>query len=187
MFGHSLGGALAGKSGSKGNITTYNKGVGLGDIGKAIPKNQTDIRTTRDPVSIISNLQKYNGNLKEIQSPQTQGLLEAHNLNNLWWLCMNELIVESKKFNLSTRGSSCRILNENIDFKSYCEYNIPNMIIRDESIEFIQFSVPDAVIPVSFYVVNENNSNLDISMNGITTTYIFPYGNYQANYFISTF
>ena len=100
---------------------------------------------------------------------------------------MNDLILESKKFNLSTRGSSCRILNENIDFKSYCEYNIPDMIIRDESIEFIQFSVPDAVIPVSFYVVNENNSNLDIFMNGIVTTYVFPYGNYQANYFISTF
>jgi hypothetical protein len=83
VFGHSLGGDLAKKSGSKGNITTYNKGAGLGDIGKTIPKNQTDIRTTRDPVSIISNLQKYNGNLKEIQSPQTQGLLEAHNLNNL--------------------------------------------------------------------------------------------------------
>jgi len=83
VFGHSLGGALAEKSGSKGNITTYNKGAGLGDIGKMIPKNQTDIRATRDPVSIISNLQKYNGSLKEIQSPQTQGLLEAHNLNNL--------------------------------------------------------------------------------------------------------
>ena len=24
-------------------------------------------------------------------------------------------------------------------------------------------------------------------MNGITTTYVFPYGNYQANYFISSF
>jgi hypothetical protein len=100
---------------------------------------------------------------------------------------MNDLILESKKFNLSTRGSSCRILNTNTDFKSHCEYNIPNMIVRDESIEFIQFSVPDAVVPCSFYVVNENNSNLDISMNGIKTSYIFPYGNYQANYFITAF
>jgi len=61
------------------------------------------------------------------------------------------------------------------------------MIIRDERRKLIQLSVPDAVKPVSFYVVNENNSNLDISMNGIVTTYVFPYGNYEANYFISAF
>ena len=61
------------------------------------------------------------------------------------------------------------------------------MIFRDKSIEFIQISVPDAVLPVSFYVINETNSNLDMSMNGITTAYTFPYGNYQANYFTSAF
>ena len=38
VFGHSLGGALAEKSESKENITTYNKAAGLGDIGKTIPK-----------------------------------------------------------------------------------------------------------------------------------------------------
>ena len=97
------------------------------------------------------------------------------------------LILETKLFNLSTRGSACNILNANKDFKSLCEYNIPNMIERDESIEYIQFSVPDAVIPVSFYTVNENNSTLVVLENGITTTYQFPYGNYNANYFSTQF
>ena len=60
------------------------------------------------------------------------------------------------------------------------------MIERDETIEYIQFSVPDAVIPVSFYTVNENNSTLNVIENGIYTTYVFPY-NYNANYFIAEF
>ena len=97
------------------------------------------------------------------------------------------LVLETKLFNLSTMGSACNILNANTDFKSLCEYNIPNMIERDETIEYIQFSVPDAVIPVSFYTVNENNSTLNVIENGITTSYKFPYGNYNANYFISEF
>jgi hypothetical protein len=97
------------------------------------------------------------------------------------------LVLETKLFNMSTMGSSCNILNSNTDFKSLCEYNIPNMIERDETIEYIQFSVRDAVIPVSFYTVNENNSILNIIENGVYTSYNFPYGNYNANYFITEF
>ena len=84
VFGHSLGGSLAEKSGAHGNIVTYNKGAGLFDIGRTIPKKQIDIRTTSDPVSLLSTTQyhKY-GNLKELQSPQTQGLIQAHGLQNL--------------------------------------------------------------------------------------------------------
>jgi hypothetical protein len=61
------------------------------------------------------------------------------------------------------------------------------MIERDETIEYIQFSIPDAVIPVSFYTINENNNRLDISENNIKTSYYFPYGNYNANYFATQF
>ena len=38
VFGHSLGGSLAEKAGGSGNIFTYNKGVGFGDVFKSIPK-----------------------------------------------------------------------------------------------------------------------------------------------------
>ena len=99
----------------------------------------------------------------------------------------NFLVCETKLFNLSTRGSACKILNNNTNFKSKCEYNIPNMIERDETIEHVLFSIPYAVIPVSFYTVNENNSILDVSILGVTTSYIFPYGNYTANTFIFEF
>jgi hypothetical protein len=61
------------------------------------------------------------------------------------------------------------------------------MIVRDESIEFIHFSIPYAVIPVSFYIINENNCVLNITENNVAKTYTFPQGNYTANYFISQF
>lgn len=38
VFGHSLGGSVAEKAGGSGNIFTYNKGVGFGDVFKSIPK-----------------------------------------------------------------------------------------------------------------------------------------------------
>lgn len=84
VFGHSLGGSLGEKSGAHGKIVTYNKGAGLLDIGKTIPKNQYDIRTTGDVVSLLSKTQNHKyGNFKEIQTPQTQGLIQAHDINNL--------------------------------------------------------------------------------------------------------
>ena len=66
VFGHSLGGSLAEKSGAHGKIITYNKGAGILDIGKTIPKNQTDIRNRNDVVSLLSLTQKHDhDNLKE--------------------------------------------------------------------------------------------------------------------------
>ncbi|KAJ1632108.1 hypothetical protein T492DRAFT_838683 [Pavlovales sp. CCMP2436] len=64
--GHSLGGRLAERSGSRGSIVTFNKAAGLGDIpnfnftGRSQPEiqngsRQTDVRTRLDPVSILSS------------------------------------------------------------------------------------------------------------------------------------
>ena len=81
-YGFSLCGSLAEKSGANGNIYTYNKGAGIFDIGKTIPKNQKDIRTGDDVVSVLSNFQKHEGRFKELPSTN-QGLLQAHSLDNL--------------------------------------------------------------------------------------------------------
>jgi hypothetical protein len=99
----------------------------------------------------------------------------------------NNLVLETKIFNLSTRGSGGNILNENRDYKSYIEYNIPDMIVRDENIEYIQFSIPYAVIPVSFYTINQNNNQLNILENNISKSVSFPEGNYNASTFIAQF
>jgi hypothetical protein len=84
VFGHSLGGSLAEASGAKGNIITYNKGVGVAGIGKTIPKNQTDIRTKADIVSVLSLTQKHDdGDLINLKTPIIQNPIKAHGLEHL--------------------------------------------------------------------------------------------------------
>ena len=100
-------------------------------------------------------------------------------------MASNNLVLETNLYNLSTRGSSCVLLNG--EMKSHLEYNIPDMILRDESIEYIQFSIPYAVIPVSFYTVNENNNLLCITSNGIDRLIYFPFDNYVVSTFTNKF
>lgn len=61
LVGHSLGGHLVEnvKTNKNDKIVTYNKAVGLGDVGKRIRDNQYDIRTGGDLVSGLSLTQKY--------------------------------------------------------------------------------------------------------------------------------
>lgn len=84
VFGHSLGGSLAERSGATGNIITYNKGAGIEDIGKTIPKNQTDIRSKADIPSLFSLTQKYSkGDFINLPTPILQNPIQAHSLENL--------------------------------------------------------------------------------------------------------
>ena len=80
VYGHSLAGTRAELSGASGNIYTYNKAVGLGQIGKKLPSRQTDVRTSKDIVSIGSLLQ-YGGTKKTIQSPSS--IIGSHSLSAL--------------------------------------------------------------------------------------------------------
>ena len=59
VFGHSLGGSLAEKSGASGKIITDNKGTSIFDIGRTIPRNQIDHRNTNDVVSLLSLSQNH--------------------------------------------------------------------------------------------------------------------------------
>lgn len=61
VFGNSLGGALAERSGAHGKIVTHNKAVSITDIGKTIPKKQIDVRSLQDPISLLSLTQKHKG------------------------------------------------------------------------------------------------------------------------------
>ena len=79
LYGHSLGGSLISNAKTKGTITTFNKGAGLGDFGKKIKKNQTDIRTSGDLVSLISKTQKGKNKL----TIKNNNILKAHGLVNL--------------------------------------------------------------------------------------------------------
>ena len=94
-------------------------------------------------------------------------------------------IVDTKQFHLSTRGDAGDVLNG--DYKSQIVFSIPDAIVADDSIDFIYFSIPYAVIPNSFYVVNETNNLLYVLQSSVTTLYTFPYGNYTTQSFITTF
>jgi len=79
LYGHSLGGHLVSGANTKGTITTFNKGVGLGDLFKRMPDNQKDIRTTGDLVSVLSATQS--GGKKELVN--NPNVLSAHSISNL--------------------------------------------------------------------------------------------------------
>lgn len=86
--GHSLGGSLAESSGLKERYT-YNKGVGLGGIGKQMRRGEHDYRAPNDIVSVLAKTQSYknkNGGKSgsEIITTKSQAAdpLSAHNLNS---------------------------------------------------------------------------------------------------------
>ena len=83
--GHSLGGSLAEYSGGD-KIITVNKGVGFGGIGKEISNKQTDIRTGKDVVSLLSKTQhgskKINIKTNEINPLREHSHKNLSKLNN---------------------------------------------------------------------------------------------------------
>jgi hypothetical protein len=81
LYGHSLGGSLAEKTNSKGSIYTLNKGTGIGDVFKTIPKNQFDTRTSNDVVSLLSTTQRNKSKKKTLYNFQDP--LTAHTITNL--------------------------------------------------------------------------------------------------------
>ena len=62
---------------------------------------------------------------------------------------------------------------------SDCIYNLPNIIIEKDEIAYI--TVKDAVIPNSFYNVNETNNKLNLTIDGVSYSILIPYGNYNVN------
>jgi len=73
--GHSLGGSLATESGLKHRVT-FNKGVGIGGIGKQMRRGQEDYRTSHDVVSALSSFSKY-GNKSKTSSGASQQTLRS--------------------------------------------------------------------------------------------------------------
>lgn len=79
-LGHSLGGSLSEYSNPRGKIITVDKGVGLGGLGKHIGKNQTDIRSVGDIVSLGTLTQKHDNKIVNI--PRTAHIVSpilSHN------------------------------------------------------------------------------------------------------------
>ena len=99
----------------------------------------------------------------------------------------SSLILDSRTYHLSSRSSAGKILNSDPNFKSIVQFDIPDLLNQDDSIAYVEFSIPYVVIPVSFYQVNETNNMLEVTENGVTRKYYFPLGNYNAEYFMQQF
>lgn len=77
VLGHSLGSKLAEEAGKNAKeVITLNGATTPYDIGKKVNSNQTNIRTTLDPVSVLQNLQPDNGNNVNISSKTYNPLTE---------------------------------------------------------------------------------------------------------------
>jgi hypothetical protein len=97
--GHSLGSVL-GETAVKGKdqeLITLNKPVGLADIGKTIGKKQTDIKTTRDPVSFLRGTQK--GNAPLVIKSKTYNPLAEHSTETLGRVDETDIIGEGMSKN----------------------------------------------------------------------------------------
>lgn len=83
IYGHSRGGLLSEKAGERtgANVVTYNKATLPTDIFKSIRPEQTDIRTSKDIVSLPSFLQT-GGKKKTISSSSFFGAHSTKNLRN---------------------------------------------------------------------------------------------------------
>ena len=80
-LGHSLGGKIA-EGINADRVITYNKAAGLGDIKRNIPKNQIDIKSLGDPVSMLSHLDTGQGKTVHV-IPKHLNFLYTHNLSSL--------------------------------------------------------------------------------------------------------
>jgi len=82
--GDSLGGSLAEYATNKDyKVITNNKGVGLFGIGKKIKKGQTDIRTSNDIVSLLSNTQTGGKKITIKKTKQIIDPFKSHSYKNL--------------------------------------------------------------------------------------------------------
>lgn len=75
-YGHSLGGWLAENSGAKGGVVTFNK---ASNGSKVHNKNQVDVRTHNDPVSMLTP----KGGTHQIQIRGKKNLLKTHSYESL--------------------------------------------------------------------------------------------------------
>lgn len=84
IYGHSRGGLLAEQAGERtgAKVVTYNKATVPTDVFKNIRSEQTDVRTSRDIVSLPSFLQT-GGKKQTLTTPVTTTVLGAHSISQL--------------------------------------------------------------------------------------------------------
>lgn len=73
----------------------------------------------------------------------------------------------------------------NSPYNSQCEFDLPEPISLPKTCIKMSVSVLNFSCPNSLYIINENNNVLLMTINGSNYTYFVPYGNYDANTFLT--
>jgi hypothetical protein len=94
----------------------------------------------------------------------------------------DRILEQTRIFNIS---SSSADLITNGTYLSNGFWSIPNFILHDENVSHIYFSVLHAEVPVSFYLINEYNNILALTVSAATTYYTITQGNYNITQLIA--
>ena len=66
-------------------------------------------------------------------------------------------------------------------------FHLSDPIIKPQDCLYMTMTVYSFTCPVSFYLINATNNILAFTVGSTTTSYNFPYGNYNSNTFINMF
>lgn len=80
---------------------------------------------------------------------------------------------EKQQLHLTSNGGVIK----NSTLKSDVTFDLKGLFLNTQNVIYRTISVSNAVIPVSFYIVNEYNNKLNFN----NATYNIPYGNYNGN------
>lgn len=93
---------------------------------------------------------------------------------------MTEYIKEKKIINVNSNDAT---IFRNSSFLSDLTFSFPNIVSKDDDIEYLEGGLESAVFPVSFYIVNYSNNVFSYTIEhlGVYTNYsiTIPVGNYD--------
>lgn len=93
---------------------------------------------------------------------------------------MSEYIKEKKIINVNSNDAT---IFRNSSFLSDLTFSFPNIVSKDDDIEYLEGGLESAVFPVSFYIVNYSNNVFSYTIEhlGVYTNYsiTIPVGNYD--------
>jgi len=100
---------------------------------------------------------------------------------------MSEYIKEKKIININSNDAT---IFTNGSFLSDLTFSFPNILSREDDVEYLEGSLESAVFPVSFYIINYSNNVLSytIEHHGVYTNYsiTIPVGNYDYRTLFTT-
>lgn len=73
----------------------------------------------------------------------------------------------------------------NGDYNSNLYFDMPNVVPRSLDIDYIDCSLEDATIPVSWYLINDTNNTLHYNYNSINDSIVLTNGNYTGSTLIT--